>query len=111
MEYGVNYAADFWCLKPETVSRKDYPNKFTFKLAHSTDLRCLNVTTIKERRCFIFPIYTVMITNNEPSTERDFRVFHKDAPGHVTTARRFYSFGRAVGTHLAALHKLNQIGY
>ncbi|MEK6849942.1 MAG: hypothetical protein AABX85_00010 [Nanoarchaeota archaeon] len=103
---------DFWdTLKPKSFHKIDCPNKSEFILSQKTNLGYLNVTMIKERRYLFFPVYTLLITNKEPATERDAKVFHKNAPGHVTTARTFYRFRKAIGIHLAAINKLNRIGY
>ncbi len=106
------YTSDFWDgLKPESFNKRDHSNAWTFSVSQRTSLKYLNVTTIKGRRYFFIPIYTILITNNEPALERDRRAFHEDSPGHVTTAHRFYRFRKAIGTHLAALHRLDDIGY
>jgi len=107
-----NIVGDFWSfLELKPLSIRYYRSYFNFKLHHKTDQGYLNVTTFRDRYHLILPIYTILITNNEPPTERDKRAFHKDAPGHVTTSQTFYTFRRAIRTHLAALHRLNERGY
>ena len=53
-----------------------------------------------------------MITNKEPSTDRD-KILAKlnDVPGHIGTLKSFNDFNMALNSHFAALSKLNRIGY